>query len=79
MIGNKGSYLPVFKLLILDKVTINGNKVESTDIISVEEKSLVDMGKASQSEYEAIGFESTDINECYWYFDGNDELELMIK
>ena len=81
MIGNKGSYSPVFKTLASSNTTINGNKVESNDISSVDGKTLIDMGKASQSEYEAIGFEfeSTDTNECYWYFDENDELDLMIK
>ena len=81
MIGNKGSYSPVFKTLASSNTTINENKVESADISSVDGKTLINMGKASQSEYEAIGFEfeSTDTNECYWYFDENDELDLKIK
>ena len=80
-IGDKGSYSPIFKTLASSNITINGNIVNSTDISSVEGKSLAAMGKVSQSEYEAIGFEfeSTDTNECYWYFDDNDELDLKIK
>ena len=46
-----------------------------------DETSLYNMGKVSQSEYEALGFEfeSTDTNEAYWYFNEDDELDLIIK
>ena len=62
-------------------ITVNGNTIVSNDPTSLNGKSLDNMGKVSQSEYEALGFnfEPTEENESYWYFNENDELDLMIK
>ena len=81
IVGVTGTYLPAINALASSSITIGGNTIESTDITSKHGKTLDDTGKASQSEYEAIGFEfnSTDENEAYWYFDENDELDLFIK
>ena len=81
IVGATGTYLPAINALASSSVTIGGTVIESTDITSKHGKSLDDMGKASQAEYEALGFEfnSTDENEAYWYFDENDELDLFIK
>ena len=68
-------------LLIFKDVLYNNKIIESDDSTSLNGKTLSNMGKVSQSEYEALGFEfeSTDTNESYWYFNENDELYLMIK
>ena len=79
MFGNSSNFQS--ETLAFSGINYNGKPITSKDITSKFGKSLLDMGKASQCEYEAIGFEfeSTDTNECYWYFDENDELDLKIK
>lgn len=81
IVGATGTYLQAMNALASSSITIGGNTIESTDITSKHGKTLDDMGIASKSEYEALGFEfnSTDENEAYWYFDENDELDLFIK
>ena len=80
-IGNYKTYIPILNTLASSTITVNGSTVESTDPTSLNGKSLDNMGKVSQSEYEALGFEfeSTDTNEAYWYFNEDDELDLIIK
>ena len=60
-------------------ITVNGSTVESNDPTSLNGKSLYNMGKVSQSEYETLGFNFDHASEAYWYFNENDELDLMIK
>ena len=80
-LGKYYNYIPNINILASSLITVNGSTVESNDPTSLNGKSLNDMGKVSQSEYEALGFEfkSTDTNEAYWYFNKDDELDLIIK
>ena len=80
-IGNYMTYIPTLNTLVSSSITVNGSIVESNDPTSINGKSLDDMGKISQSEYESLGFEfeSTNTNEAYWYFNKNNELDLIIK
>ena len=81
ILGSYNSIPIIINTLASSQILVNGSTVDSTDPTSLHGKSLDNMGKASQSEYEKLGFEfeSTDTNEAYWYFNEDDELDLIIK